>query len=270
MSDGSEIKERQRAMWTAGNFGAVAERIAQPSLDLLDEIGIEVGTRLLDVACGTGNAAVPAAQRGAGVTGLDLTPKLLEHARNRAAKAGVEIELIGGDAEELPFEDDTYDRVISVFGAMFAPDHRRAAGELLRVCRPGGAAGVCAWTPQGLNGRLFEVLADHLPPPPEGLLPPVLWGEENHVRELLGGSGGKVSTERRSVTFEDESAERWLAFGERNLGPIVMAKAALEPQGRWEEARGDLVSLYEGFNENRDGSMRVQAEYLMTTVTLPA
>ena len=266
MAGADEMKERQRAMWTAGDFARVAHRIAGVSAELLDEVGVAEGAQLLDVACGTGNASIPAAQRGAEVTGLDLTPKLLEVAAERAAETGVEIDLVEGDAEALPFDDDSFDRVISVFGAMFAPDHRRAASELLRVCRPGGTVGVCAWTPQGLNGRMFGLLASHLPPPPEGFQPPVLWGEEVHVRELLGGGGTPPATQRRTVRYEDESAESWVAFSEGTLGPIVLAKAALEPQGLWEETRAELVALYEEHNESTDGRLVLHAEYLMTTV----
>ena len=195
MADGSEMKARQKAMWTAGDFAQVAHRIEQVSLDLLERVGVEAGTKLLDVACGTGNASVPAAKTGAEVTGLDLTPKLLDVARERAAEAGMEIEFIEGDAEALPFDDDSFDRVISSFGAMFAPNHQQTASELVRVCRPGGIVGVCAWTPQGINGKMAGAAGIPPSPPPEGFQPPVLWGEEVHVRELLRAAGGAAETE---------------------------------------------------------------------------
>jgi ubiquinone/menaquinone biosynthesis C-methylase UbiE len=271
MDDGTKtaLKERQRKTWEAGDFAEIAKRIETPSLDLLDALGVEAGMTLLDVACGTGNVVIPAAERGATVTGLDITPKLLEVARERAAEAGVEAELVEGDAENLPFDDGSFDRVTSVFGTMFAPDHSRAAAELVRVCRPGGRVGFCAWTPQGLNGRMFGVVGSYLPPPPDGFQPPVLWGEEAHVRDLLSPLGVEPSFERRSIPLEADSVEDWVATGERHLGPMVMAKAALEPEGRWEALRGDLVSLYESYNEATDGSMRAQTEYLMTTVEIP-
>lgn len=270
MSLNEELKERQRKTWAAGDFPEIAKRIEAPSLDLLEAVGIDAGTALLDVACGTGNAAVPAAERGAAVTGLDITPKLLEVARERARAAGVDVELVEGDAENLPFDDDSFDRVTSVFGTMFAPDHRRAMAELVRVCKPGGTVGFCAWTPQGLNGRMFMVVGSHMPPPPEGFQPPILWGEESHVRDLLAPLGVEPAFERRSVTWEDESAEGWMEESERNLGPVVMARAALEPEGKWDALRGDLVSLYEDFNEATDGTLRAHAEYLMTTAAVPA
>jgi ubiquinone/menaquinone biosynthesis C-methylase UbiE len=270
MDVNEQLKERQRATWTAGDFAEIAKRIETPSLELLDAIGVGDGMTLLDVACGTGNAAIPAAARGAAVTGLDLTPKLLEVARKRAAAEDVEVTLVEGDAENLPFDDDSFDRVTSVFGAMFAPDHGRAAAELVRVCRPGGTVGFCAWTPQGMNGRMFATVGSHMPPPPEGFQPPILWGEENHVRDLLAPLGVEPAFERLTVAFEADSVEEWLATSERDLGPMVMAKAALEPEGKWEALRGDLASLYESHNEATDGSMRAQAEYLMTTVRVPA
>jgi ubiquinone/menaquinone biosynthesis C-methylase UbiE len=264
-----ELKERQKQTWAAGDFDKIARRIETPSLDLLDALEVGAGRTLADIACGTGNAAVPAAERGAQVTGLDITPKLLEIARDRAAEAGVEVEFVEGDAENLPFDDGSFDRVSSVFGTMFAPDHARAAAEAVRVCRPGGMVGFCAWTPEGLNGRMFAVVGSHMPPPPEGFQPPVLWGVEDHMRDLLAPTGAEPHFERRSVTWEAESAEEWMQEAERWLGPAVMAKAALEPEGKWEALRGDLVSLFESYNEATDGSLRAQAEFLMTTAEVP-
>jgi SAM-dependent methyltransferase len=269
MSVNEELKERQKKVWDAGDFATIARRIEAQSPVLLDELGVEAGHDLLDVACGTGNALIPAAQRGATATGLDITPKLLEVARERARDAGVEVELIEGDAEDLPFEDRSFDRVTSLFGVMFAPDHERAAGELLRVVRPGGKVGVSAWTPEGLIGRMFMTVAGHMPPPPEGFRPPILWGVEDHVRGLLG-SGGELSAERRTVTMEGPSVEAWMASDEVALGPIVVAKATLEPEGKWQALRDALVALYEEVNEADDGSFRAEAEYLMTTVAVPA
>ncbi len=265
MSVNEELKERQKKAWDAGDFGKIAERIAAQSSAVLDATGVGEGTKLLDVACGTGNALIPAAEHGAVATGLDITPKLLEAARERARAAGVEVELVEGDAEQLPFEDGAFDVVVSVFGAMFAPDHERAAAELLRVCRPGGKVGVCAWTPQGMIGRMFMTVASHMPPPPEGFKPPALWGMEDHMRDLFSAAGD-VRFELETMTMEGESIEAWMATDERYLGPIVTAKAALEPEGKWEALRGDLVSLYADVNEARDGSFRAQAEFLMTVV----
>lgn len=266
MSDGTEIKDRQRAMWSSGDYEEVASTIESAATGLVEKMQIGSGHTVLDVACGTGNATIPAAQSGAEVTGLDITPKLLEIGRSRAAEAGVDVTFVEGDAEALPFADASFDRVSSVFGAMFAPDQAQTAGELARVCRPGGQIGFCAWTPDGLNGRLFALMATFLPPPPEDFDPPVLWGIEERVRELFGPQRLEPAFERRDVVFEDESVESWVAFHERTLGPVVVAKAALEPIGRWDAARDALVDHYEAANESDDGRMLLRAEYLMTTI----
>jgi len=268
--DVSGIKQGQKAMWTAGDYPEVARRIATVGQYVVERAGAGAGVRLLDVATGAGNVSISAAQAGAEVTGLDLTPKLLEVARERAAVAGVQLELVEGDAEELPFADDSFDRVTSCFGVMFAPRHEVAAQELVRVARPGGRIVVTAWTPTGFVGSNFRTAAAYMPPPPPGLKPPVTWGDEDHVRELFDGSGAQLSFERRSVTFAGDSMEAWFADDERMLGPAVMAKAALEPQGRYEDFRRDMLALYDDFNEADDGSFRVQSEYLVTVAELPA
>ncbi|MHB8531996.1 MAG: class I SAM-dependent methyltransferase, partial [Solirubrobacteraceae bacterium] len=213
---------------------------------------------------------IPAALAGASVTGLDLTPKLLDEQRRRAAAAGVEIELLEGDAEELPFEQDSFDSVTSCFGVMFAPRQPIAAGELVRVARPAGRIVVAAWTPEGMVGRMFRASAPYMPPPPEGFVAPVMWGSEGHVRELFEGTGVELSFELRSVEFVGDSVEAWVRKDETILGPSVMAKAALEQQGRYEELRRDMIELYSDFNEASDGGFRAPAEYLVTVARKPA
>ena len=269
MVDGAAIKTAQKATWTAGDYVEIAARIESAATSLVEAMDFREGIDGLDIACGTGNATIPAAKRGARMSGLDLTPKLVEIARERAEAEGVEIAIVEGDAENLPYEDDSFDRVISVFGTMFAPDQQRTADEMLRVCRPGGSIGFCAWTPEGLNGRMFGTIGSHMPPPPEGFMPPVLWGSEDRVRELFGAAGAEPEFTRETVVFEEESIERWLDEGERTLGPMVMAKKALEAEGKWDAARADLQAVYEEANESDDGSMRAPAEYLMTTLRLP-
>ena len=269
MVDGTAIKATQKAMWTSGDYAEVAQTIESAATSLLGQLEIGSGMELLDVACGTGNASLPAAQAGAKVTGLDLTPKLLLIAEQRAADAGVEISFVEGDAESLPFDAESFDRVVSVFGVMFAPAQQRGADELVRVARPGGRIGICAWTPGGLNGKMFAVMGAHMPPPPPDFSPPVLWGTEERVRELFAAHGLEPEFELRTTTFEADSIESWVGFHERTLGPVIMAKAALEPQGKWEAARADLVGLYEEANQAEGGAMRVEAEYLATTLQLP-
>lgn len=264
------MKQGQRAMWSAGDYPSIAEFIEDGSLRTLARLGVESGDRLLDVATGSGNAAIPAAQAGATVIGLDLTPELFDAARERAANAAVEIDWIEGDAEDLPFDDDSFDKVVSVFGAMFAPRHQRAADEIVRVTKPGGRFAVTAWTPEGLNGQMFITTGSHMPAQPPEFQPPVLWGTEDHVRSLFEGSGAELEFERAAVKLEFDNIDEWLEIGETKLGPIIMAKAALEPHGKYDALREDLLSLYERFNTADDGTLRCEAEYLITSGTLPS
>ncbi|HET6830589.1 MAG TPA: methyltransferase domain-containing protein [Solirubrobacterales bacterium] len=269
MSAFDEIKERQRHMWTVGDFAKIATRTVPAAEKIVDRLAVERGERVLDVATGTGNAALIAAQRGAVTSGLDLTPKLLAIAAERASDAGVEIDLVEGDAEALPYEDDSFDAVVSMFGVMFAPDQQRAAGELVRVCRPGGRIGIAAWTPEGGIGQLFMLLVQYLPPPPEGFQPPILWGNEDHVRGLFAASGASVTCTRERVHIERASVEEQLAEDEQWLGPVILAKEALEPEGRWEEARAKIAELTAAQNQATDGSLVLEPEYLQSVVELP-
>jgi SAM-dependent methyltransferase len=268
--DVSGFKQGQKAMWTAGDYPEVALRIASVGAYLAERAGAAPGIELLDVATGSGNVSIAAAQLGANVTGLDLTPKLLDAARERAAAEGVEVELVEGDAEELPFAPGSFDRVTSCFGVMFAPRQKLAAQELVRVARPGGRVVVAAWTPDGFVGRNFRISASYMPAPPPELEPPVLWGDPEHVRSLFEGTGAELAFEQRSVTFTGESAAAFLAADEQKLGPAVMLKSALEPQGRWEDLHGEMLAMYEERNEAEDGSFRARSEYLVTVAELPA
>jgi SAM-dependent methyltransferase len=260
-----EITQRQRTMWAAGDYPDIARTIESVADEVVEAAGARAGERLLDVATGSGNAAVAAARRGARVTGLDITPELLAVAERRAAEEGLEIAFIEGDAANLPFEDDSFDRVTSVFGAMFASDQARTAAELLRVCRPGGSVAVAAWAPEGLNGKMFATLGRHLPPPPPGFRPPILWGVEDVVRELFAGAE-EVTCELRPArdSVRAPSIEAWIDYTERVLGPTILAKQVLEPQGRWQQARADLIELYGRFNEAGDGSLLAHPPYLLT------
>jgi len=262
MSDLEEVKRQQRQMWTVGDYGEFAARLQSAADRLVEQVGVGEDAVVLDVATGTGNAAMTAA--GASVTGLDLTPELFDVARQRAAKAGLEIAWVEGDAEQLPFADASFDRVLSVFGAMFAPDQRRTAEELVRVCRPGGTIGVCSWTPQGVFGQMILLLMSRTPPPPPGFKPPGLWGVEEYVTGLFDGLGVELEFERGQVVLEHDSAEAWVAHLDRVFGPMILGRAALEPAGAWDGFRADVVDLYEGANDSSDGKLRVAAEYLTT------
>jgi SAM-dependent methyltransferase len=267
--DVERFKQGQRAMWSAGDYAEIATHIESAAEELVEACDVGPDQDLLDVATGSGNVAILAAQAGAKVTGLDITPELFEAARRRMAEAGVEVELIEGDAEILPFGDASFDRVLSCFGVMFAPRQQKAADELIRVCRPGGVIGVAAWTAEGASGRMNRTVAGHMPPPPAGFVPPVMWGKEDHVRGLLSESGAELEFARRNVAFVYDSPHEWIGCYENKLGPTLMAKAALEPEGKWSPLRAELVELFESMNQATDGTMHVEAEYLVTVARLP-
>lgn len=246
-------------MWGAGDYAAVADRIAAVGEHAVEAAGVEPGLDVLDVACGAGNATIPAALTGARVTGFDLSPVLLDIARGRAAEAGLEVTWVEGDAQRLPFGDHGFDRVISVFGHMFVPDHERMAAELLRVCRPGGAIAICCWAPDGAIGRMFRTIAALVPPPP-GSVSPLEWGTEPHVRELLG----EAAFERGEVEWADESVEHYADFMLDGFGPLLNAREALGE--REPELRSAYIGHLESENLEEDGSLRFQAEYLTSVV----
>ena len=262
----SEAKQRARATWDAGDFPAVAELIASSGELAAERAGLSEGDVVLDVACGTGNATIPAARTGAQVTGLDLTPSLLEAGRRNADEAGVEIEWVEGDAEQLPFDDASFDAVISVFGVMFAPDHRRTAAEVARVLRPGGRMVLCNWTPDGEVGRFFSMMASHLPAPPEGFQPPVLWGTSDHVSALFEGTGVEPSFDTAQVEWHFDSVDDGVGFYTSKFGPVIMARKALEPEGKWQAAEDDIRAYY-GEKAAGDGSVEYSADYLVATGT---
>ena len=264
------FKQGQRKVWSSGDYPDIAKLIESAAERLVAAADVQAGQDVLDVATGSGNVALVAAQRGAKVIGLDLTPELFDAARPRAAEAGVDIEWVEGDAEELPYEKGSFDRVFSAFGTMFAPRHEVAAAELVRVARPGGTIGVAAWTPEGTNGQMFRTVASHMPPPPPELKPPSMWGNEDHMRSLLAPHGVELEFERATVDFEYESLDGWVAYGEEKLGPMVMARAVLEPQGKWDALHDDLKALFGRENLNSDGSFRVAPEYLITIARVPA
>jgi SAM-dependent methyltransferase len=263
------MKQGAKATWALGNFDEVAKQILSAGLDVVTATAIGEGDDVLDVACGTGNAAVPAAERGANTTGLDITPELLEDARRNAADAGVEATFVEGDAENLPFEDASFDVVVSTFGCMFAPRHEVAAAEIARVLRPGGRIGIAAWDPEGNIGAFFKMMASHMPPPPPGVAtgPPIMWGNPDHVTQLFAGSGIELefSTEFTEATYT--SVDEGLDYFGARFGPLVMARSALEPQGKWQAVVDDMRSLWDSQNEATDGSVFIRNAYLRTTGT---
>src|SRR5215217_4533686 len=260
----AELKKTHRATWASGDYPAVAERIDEvPPRDLLDRIDVRPGEDVLDVATGTGNVALRAAAAGANVVGLDLTPELFATAWRRMDEWGVAVDWVEGDAEELPFDDESFDAVLSVFGVQFAPRHQIVARELARVTRPGGRIGLVNWTPEGQIGELFKIMGAYLPAPPAYASAPPLWGSEEHVRGLFADTSIELEFTRGHNPWRFDSAEHYVMFMETNYGPALKARERLTSEGRWEECRNEIHAMAERRNEATDGSLLMQAEYLV-------
>lgn len=229
------LKERTRATWASGDYDAVADGIWEVGERVVRRVAVGPGERVLDVAAGTGNAAIRAAAAGGAVTAVDLTPELFVAGRRRADEAGVDIDWVEGDAEDLPFDDGAFDVVLSTFGVMFAPRHEVAARELARVLRPGGRLGLATWVPDGTVGHLFRTVAAELPPPPAIAQPPLGWGDPAHVETIFAGTGMQLTFERESLPIDPEiPIEEATQFYMDSFGPLVMARRVLSEQGRWE------------------------------------
>jgi SAM-dependent methyltransferase len=257
--DLAAIKQRQQQMWASGDFSVVAAMIVIVAERLCDTADLRAGWRVLDVATGTGNAAIAAARLGCTAVGIDYVPALLERGRLRAAAERLPVELLDGDAEALPFEDGTFDAVTSVFGSMFAPDHAKAAAELARVCRPGGTIALASWTPEGFVGELLRTVGRHVPPP-AGVQPPTLWGSESHLRELFGDRIESLVVHEQTFTFRFRSPEELVDVFRRTYGPTVKAFAAVEGDAA-DALELDLVELARRYDRIGDGATAIPAAY---------
>jgi SAM-dependent methyltransferase len=254
------LKAKQQKTWASGDYGAVAALIQPISDKLVEAVDLAAGSRVLDVATGTGNAAIAAARCLCTVTGVDYVPELLERAAERAAAEHLAISFVEGDAEALPCADGEYDAVLSVVGVMFAPNQEQIAAELLRVVRAGGTIGLVNWTPDGFIGELFRTVGRRVPPPP-GIRAPVEWGSEPRVRELLGDEVAGLTATQGVFTFRFTSAEAFADYFRANYGPTLKAFEALdEDNGKLLYA--DLVDLATRSNIATDGTVRIPASYL--------
>lgn len=264
-----QLKAKHRALWASGNYPAVAAELI-PALgpELVQACGVRAGDRVLDVAAGSGNAAIPAAAVGGIVTASDLTPELFNAGRRIAAERGVELEWAEADAEALPFADNSFDVVMSCVGAMFAPHHQATADELVRVCRPGGTIGMINWTPQGFIGNLLATMKPYAPPPPPGASPPPLWGDEAHVQKLLGERVTGLQMRRQSVVMDHcadplEFREYW----KRNYGPTITVYQFNEGRpDQVEQLDRDFLRFLTMWNHAAEpGRTAYDAEYLLVT-----
>ena len=262
------LKAKHRAMWALGDYPAVAiDVIPELGPTLVAATGVRAGDRVLDVAAGTGNAAVPAALTGAEVVASDLTPELFVAGRQFAARNGVEITWEEGDAEALPYDDDSFDVVLSCVGVMFAPHHQIAADELLRVCRPGGRIGLLSWTPTGFVGELFRTMKPYAPPPPPGAQPAPLWGDEDHVRALLGDRVTDVVAKRQTLTSDlFASPEAWKDYWKTVYGPTIAVYRHVgdDPQ-EVAALDADLTALATRYDRGTGSTTVMDWEYLLFT-----
>lgn len=264
-----ELKARHRSMWASGDYPAMVETFLLPlGPRLVEAAGIGPGMRVLDVAAGTGNASLPAAQAGAEVTASDLTPELLDAGKLRAQAAGLDLEWAVADAEHLPFADGSFDVVMSSIGVMFAPHHEASAGELARVCRPGGTIGLLSWTPEGMIGALFKTIGPFAPPPPPGAQSPPLWGSEAHLAQLFGDQVAFGTLERDVLditAFKEprEYGEHFKAF----YGPTIAARANAVNNGREGEFDATLDAFCDEWNRGTGDVARFEQEYLLAVGT---
>jgi ubiquinone/menaquinone biosynthesis C-methylase UbiE len=262
--DYAVIKQRQQATWASGDFAVIGITLQIVGESLAEAVDIRAGERVLDVAAGNGNATLAAARRFAEVTSTDYVPALLDKGRARAAAAGLPVNFQVADAENLPFDDASFDAVLSTFGAMFTPDHARPAREMLRVVRPGGRIGLANWTPEGFIGQLFKVIGAYIPAP-AGLKSPALWGTEPHIAGLFGAHARNIRTVRKNFNFRYRSAAHWLQIFRDFYGPTHKAFAALNPAGQDALAK-DITALLDRCNTAGPASLVVPAEYLEVVI----
>ena len=250
----------------AGDYGQVAQYVEPSAEEFITRRHIKPGMRVLDVACGTGNLAIPAAKAGATVTGVDIATNLLDQARTRAQRVGVQIQFDEGDAEQLPYPDAAFDLIVSMYGAMFAPRPERVAAELVRICRPGGQIAMANWTPRGFVGQMFKATSTHVPPPP-GVPAAVLWGDEATVRERLqNGVANLQMTPTIAALAYPFAAPEVVEFYRIYYGPTQRAFAALS-EDKQAALRRDLENLWTQHNIATDGTTHIEAEYLEVVAT---
>src|SRR5215204_1626518 len=258
--DSNALKERQVKIWTAGEYARIGNPIAIMGELLCEAVDLHSGDDVLDVATGSGNTAISAARRFCNVTGMDLAPESIEHARRRAEAEAMDITFEVGDAEDLPYEDASFDVVVSTIGVMFCPDQEAAAGELLRDCKQGGKIGLASCAPDSFSGQKLKTVGKHVPPPP-GVKPPSLWGTEERLRELLGEGVSSLQTTRRTYNFRYPSAGHFVEHFRSYYGPTLKAFESLDPDGQ-EALAKDLEKLLERWNISGDATLIMPSDYL--------
>ena len=263
--DLAAVKSRQQTAWSAGDYAVVGTTLQIVGESLCEALDLRAGQKVLDVAAGNGNATLAAARRWCDVISTDYVPALLERGRARAGAEGLAVQFREADAENLPFEKEAFDVVVSTFGVMFTPNQEKAVAELVRVCKAGGKIGLANWTPGSLIGELFKLIGRYVPPPP-GLKSPALWGTEERLRELFGSAIGSMQCERKHFVFRYRSAEHWLETFRSYYGPMQKAFGALDA-GKQDALAYDLVQLVGNFNRSGDGALVAPSEYIEVVIT---
>ncbi len=263
--DLTALKSRQQAAWSSGDYAVVGTTLQIVGEALCEALDVQSGQTVLDVAAGNGNVALAAARRWCNVVATDYVPRLLERARERAQADRLDIEFREADAESLPFQDGSFDVVVSTFGVMFTPNQERAAHEMARVCKRGGRIGLANWTPDGFIGQLFKTIGKHVPPP-AGLKSPALWGTRARIAELFEPHASAIETVQREFVFRYRSPRHWLEVFRTYYGPMLKAFAALE-QPAQDALEADVLALIDRFNRSRTGTMVVPSDYLEIVVT---
>lgn len=259
------LRTRQQATWASGDYSRIGVTLQAVGENLCEAMDVRAGSSVLDVAAGNGNATLAAARRFCDVTAVDYVPALLDAAKARAEAEGQEVKFTEGIAELLPFEDDSFDAVLSTFGVMFAADHKRAAAEMLRVCKPGGTIGLANWTPQGFIGQMFKVVAKHVPAPP-GAVSPLRWGTVEGLRDYFPASEGVISVRRQTFVFRYRSVAHFVDVFRDWYGPVLKAFESLSLERRIAFKR-ELAELLTAWNRSGDNTLVVPAEYLEVQVT---
>ena len=260
MVDFEAVKAQQQRTWASGDFAMIGWNTVFPGELMCEAARVRAGDRVLDVATGSGNAALSAARRGCDATGIDYVPALIDRARERAAAERLTAKFEVGDCEQIPFTDSSFDVVLSVYGSMFAPRPEQAASELLRVCRSGGKIGMANWTPDGFWGKTFGLFAQYIPPP-AGLRPPVQWGTETRLQDLFGDSIQSMEVSVRSALFRFRSSQHWIDVFSTYFGPLIRALQILQGEQR-EQFLHDLHGILRRFNRSGDDTLVVSADYL--------
>ena len=264
MTDFDAIKQKQKETWATGNFAIIGWNTVYPGELMCEAVELRGGQKLLDVATGSGNVALSAARRNCEAVGIDYVPDLIERARARAAAEGLPAQFDVGDCEQMPYPDESFDCVVSVFGSIFAPDQEKAAQELIRVCRTGGRIGMANWTPDGFWGQTFGLVGRYMPPP-AGVRPPPEWGTEKRLKELFGEATSLMNINKRSALFRYRDNAHWIDVFKTWFGPIMLVLEKLGEQGSGEFLR-ELDETLSRFNVSGDDTLMVSADYLEVVI----